>query len=235
MRAIAITGLAAEARVARRLGLRAVAAGGNADRTTAEIERLVAAGASGFVSFGICGGLDPALASGTMLLPAAARSETGERYAVDQAWHDALMATLRAAGLSVSTGDILGAAAIVHTPARKAALFRESGTVAVDLESHLVARAARAAEIPFVIVRAVADPAGRGLPAAALVGLDAEGRVALGAVLSSIARRPGQIPALLQVALDTRRALGALFRGARTLGGGLSVGVNASHGVLDVT
>jgi adenosylhomocysteine nucleosidase len=207
----AVTGLAAEARIAREVGLRALASGGNAARTAAAISRLIGEGATGLISFGICGGLDPRLASGTMVLPLATRSEGGARRCVNEAWHASLADVLP----SAATGELFGSRAIVDTRARKAALFRESGAIAVDLESHLVAQAALAAGIPFVVLRVVADAAGRGLPAAALVGLDAAGEPALGVVLGSIARHPKQVPALLRVTLDTHRALRALRRAAR--------------------
>jgi adenosylhomocysteine nucleosidase len=83
----AVTGLAAEARIAREVGLRALAGGGDAARTAAAISRLIGEGATGLVSFGICGGLDPRLASGTMVLPRATRSEGGARRCVNEAWH----------------------------------------------------------------------------------------------------------------------------------------------------
>jgi len=46
----------------------------------------------------------------------------------------------------------------------------------------------------------------------ALVGLDPDGTPALGAVLAAILRAPGQVPALLRLALETRTALRALER-----------------------
>src|SRR5690348_3529706 len=101
---------------------------------------------------------------------------------------------------------------------RWAALNRQSAAIAIDLESHLVADAAAAAGLPFAVLRAVADPAGRALPPAALIGLDAAGRPALGRILWSLMRQPAQLPALLQVARDTRRALAALRRAAEALG-----------------
>jgi adenosylhomocysteine nucleosidase len=213
----AVTGLAAEAMIARRAGLRAAAAGGDGGRRMAVISRLVAEGASGLVSFGICGGLDPALASGRLLLPMAVRDEAGARFAVDRFWHQAVAAALAKTGIAVAAGDLLGAAAIVATPERKHALHA-GGAVAVDLESHLVARAALTAGIPFLVLRAVADPARRCLPPAALVGLDAEGHVALGAALASLWRRPAQLPALVRIAFETRNALRALRRAAPVLG-----------------
>ncbi len=210
MPAGAVTGLVAEARIAERAGLRAAVAGGDAADAMAAIDRLVATGVCGLVSFGIAGGLSPSLVTGTLLLPRAVWSESGERYPVDEAWRTAVATALGHA--SPAAGDMLGADAIVGEVASKTEIFRRLGTVAVDLESHLVARVAARAAIPFIVLRAVADPAGRSLPPAALVGLDARGRPALGRVLGSLARDPGQLPALLGVARDTRRALAALRR-----------------------
>jgi adenosylhomocysteine nucleosidase len=209
----AVTGLAAEARIIRRLGLRTVATGGRALRTEAAVARLVAEGATGLLSFGICGGLDPALAPGTLILPRAVQSETGERYLADAASHRVCASAL---GDTFVTEDMLGAAGIADTVARKAALFRRTAAVAIDNESHLVAAAATAARLPFFVLRAVADPAARALPPAALVGLDDDGRPALLAVLRSLLTQPSQLPALLAIARDTRHALRALRSVAAT-------------------
>lgn len=209
----AITGLAAEARIARSIGLRAAAGAADPTRTAAAIARLIGDGATGLISFGICGGLDPALASGRLIVPRAIATEAGARHVVHGRWHRVLIDALAGAGMAPVTGDILGTAAVVDTPARKAALFAATGAVGVDLESHLAA----AAGLPFVALRAVADPAGRPLPPAALVGLDQNGRPVLGAVLASLARAPGQTAGLIRVGIDTRRALAVLRRAARVL------------------
>jgi hypothetical protein len=91
-------------------------------------------------------------------------------------------------------------------------LFQRTGAVAVDLESGAVARAATKAGIPFIVLRAIADSATRDLPPAARIGLDAQGRATLGTVLGSVLSHPGQLPALIRLALDTRVALKALAR-----------------------
>jgi adenosylhomocysteine nucleosidase len=205
----AVTGLAAEARLARRMGLGAAAAGGNAERTKAVAARFVAEGATGLLSFGICGGLDPALATGTLILPRAVWSETGERSLTDAAMHRRCADAL---GKVLVIQDILGASSVADTIERKAALFRRTGAAAIDTESHLVAAAAVAAKIPFLVLRAVADPASRAVPAAALVGLDEQGRPALAPVLRALLARPAQLPALIALALDARQALRALGR-----------------------
>ncbi|HXP31927.1 MAG TPA: nucleoside phosphorylase [Stellaceae bacterium] len=217
MRVAAITGLAVEARIARGAGLVAVATGGDAARTEAAAERLLAEGASALLSFGIAGGLDPGLAPGSLLLPRLVRSEDGATFPVDAAWRARVLTALRASGLVPEEGDLLGAARIVAASSAKAELHRRTGAIAVDLESHVAAQAAAQAGRPFLALRAVADPAWCVLPAAAVLPLDDEGRPRLGRVLLCVLRDPRQIPALLRVARDTARALTALRRAAAAL------------------
>ena len=215
-RIAAITGMEAEARLARDAGLVAMASGGVAAQTLAFAEAAIKDGAAALVSFGIAGALAPHLASGTLLLPRAVIAEDGTQYAVDEAWRAQVEAASRAAALPLETGDIFGAEAAIAAAEQKAALHRKTGAVAVDLESHLVARVAAKTGTPFLVLRAIADPATRTLPPAALDGLGADGKPALGRVLLSVARSPLQIAALIRLAGDTRRALSALGSALKT-------------------
>ena len=217
MSTVAIAGLAAEARIARRAGWSAVATGGDAARTRAAAERVLAAGADALVSFGIAGGLDPSLRPGSLIVPDAVIDEAGMRQAVDAVWQGRMTAALRQAGLACVGGDLLGGGAIAATPLIKSALRQKTRAVAVDLESHLVAREAARQHVPFLVLRAVADPAERYLPPAALIELSAGGRPRLGRVLLSLLCRPGQLGDMIRLAGDTRRALIALRKAADAL------------------
>ena len=145
----AITGLEAEARIARRAGLAARASGGIAAGTIEAAEACLAAGAEGLVSFGIAGALAPHLAPGSLVLPRVVVETDGARHDVDENWRARVRDRLIAAGLGIDEGDILGAAEAIATVERKAALHVATGAVAVDLESHIVARAARHSARPF--------------------------------------------------------------------------------------
>lgn len=217
MKVGAVTGLEAEARVARDAGFVAKPSGGVPAQTLAIAEGFLRDGVELLLSFGIAGALAPSLAPGALLLPRAVVDENGTRYPVDTAARMRAIDALQAAGLVVEEGDFLGATEAVSTPARKAEIFRITGAVAVDLESHLVAQvAARAAE-PFLVLRAIADRASQTLPPAAVNGLAPSGKPALGRVLSSVASDPRQIPALIGLARDTRRALDALGSALRVV------------------
>lgn len=217
----AVTGLAAEATVAREIGFEAVAGGGTAAGTEAAAMALLARPVIGLMSFGIAGGLAPGLCSGALILPAAVRARDGTAHWVDVEWHLRLAAAARKAGLAVTVGGMLGHDAIAATATEKAALHRETNAVAIDIESHVVAAVAQHARVPFVVLRAIADPAERDLPPAALLPLTAGGRPNLARVLLSVACRPGQVPALLALAKETNVALDALRRAGHALRGEL--------------
>lgn len=63
-----------------------------------------------------------------------------------------------------SVGALVTRAAPVETPAAKAALARECGALAVDMETAVVAEACRLAGVPLLAVRAISDPADTALP-----------------------------------------------------------------------
>lgn len=175
--------------------------GGTADGAAAAAARLIAAGCRGLVSFGLAGGLDPALAAGALVVPRAVLAD-GRSYAADAA----LIAALGGA----TAEALLASATVLATTAEKGAAWRAGGAAAVDMESGAVARAAAAAGLPFAVLRAVCDPATRPLPPAALVALDTGGAVGPARVALSVLRRPGQVAGLLALARDAARARRAL-------------------------
>jgi adenosylhomocysteine nucleosidase len=103
---------------------------------------------------------------------------------------------------------------LLATIEAKRALYAQTEALAVDLESGVLAEAAQAASLPFVIIRAVADPSGRALPKAAQIPLTSSGTPNLPAILGSVLRSPGQIPGLLALGLEMNRAMASLREAA---------------------
>jgi len=203
-------GLEAEARIARRLGSVAVG-GGLPAGAEAAAERLVTQGVRGLVSFGLAGGLDPGLHPGDVVVPTAVL-EGDHEYAVDPTLAEALGGRMPARALA---GD-----AVLADAAAKQAAWHRTGAAIVDLESGAVARVADRHRLPFAVLRAVCDPAARGLPPAALAALGATGRIGLGRVLASLLRQPAQLPALLLLARDAGRARHGLLDRVAALAAG---------------
>jgi hopanoid-associated phosphorylase len=217
MKVAAVTGMEAEARVARRAGIEALPSGGVPAHTLAIAERFLRDGAELLLSFGIAGALAPSLVPGSLLLPCAVIDNAGNRYPVDVDRHEkAYQVLCKLGALSIEKGDLFGACESIAEIDDKGKIFFEKQTVAVDLESHIVAEAAARAGRPFLVLRAIADSASRALPQAAVIGLGADGKPALGRVLLSVVRDPRQIPALIRLAGDTQKALAALGSALKT-------------------
>jgi len=61
-----VTGLKSEAKLLKSLGLACVSTGGQAREARRKIDRLIAEGATGLISFGIAGALSPELKTGDL-------------------------------------------------------------------------------------------------------------------------------------------------------------------------
>ena len=216
----AITGSSVEARCLRRQDVRIICSGGSAERARSEATRLVAEGAAALVSFGLAGGLASELRPGDLLLPASVRSARTAAWPVDPTWRVRVHAGLIAGGLRPRAGAIVGTERIVATTADKRKLFEATGAQAVDMESHEVAAVAAEAGLPFLVIRALADPYDQVVPQVAREALRPDGRVRLQGMLGGLFRERGGAMALLRLTRQSARALLCLRRAAALAGPG---------------
>jgi adenosylhomocysteine nucleosidase len=179
-----------------------VPGGGTPKGAERAAERLVARGAKALLSFGLAGGLDPALKPGTIVVPLAV-IEGAASYNTDPALSTAIGGWFG--------GFIVASDRIVVAREDKRALFEATLACAVDLESGAVARVAKRHDLAFAVLRAICDPASATLPPAALAALDAAGAIAFGRIAASIVLRPSQIPALVRLGRDAAAARKALI------------------------
>lgn len=241
---LVVAGLAFEARIARACRGVAVLYGvGHAltDPGSALSKQLsdMAAGASGIVSFGTAGGLDPQWVPGDCLLGTHIISERAphgsgakQRYSstsstplASAASGDAVqfdtryqayatdvqwLETLSRALPEAHRVKLFGAHAPVVSAGDKAALFARSQAGAVDMESHHLARLAALHGLPFAICRIVIDHADQNVPPAAIAGMSADGHTHLLPILASLCKQPSQLPALLRLGRDAGRAQRAM-------------------------
>jgi hopanoid-associated phosphorylase len=209
---LAATGLQRERRIVAGPDIEAIASGGDPVRLEAVLDRL-AGTASGIISIGIAGALAAGLPVGQWVVADAVLVD-GESLSTDPAWTNRLAARLPEA----ARGVLLGVNAMVAEATQKASLHSTTGAVAVDMESHIVARVARRHRLPFAAARVISDAAHHDLPPAVLVGMKSDGGMDLPAVLRSLLANPGQLPALIRTGLEAERGFRALLRGHRRLG-----------------
>ncbi len=226
-----VTGLAAEAKLIERAFARTrqespglACDGPGPERARAAASRLARDGAVLLVSFGVCGGLDPDLRPGDLVLADTVLTGDGARHPASAEQRAVQEARLAGLDLRIVAGPLLGQDQPLSNAADKAARFAATGALAVDMESHGVARAAQTAGLPFLVVRAVADPAGRSLPRAALKAIGSDGRLKLFSALAAMYLRPWESPSLIRLAYETRLAFDTLEKVAARFaepGGGL--------------
>ncbi|WP_232631332.1 phosphorylase [Methylobacterium sp. Leaf118] len=225
---LAVLGLAREARIAADPAVEVILSGGNPDRLRALLAARPLGGLRAVVSFGIAGGLDPALRPGDLVVARAvlAEGEAGPvRFAACDRIAAGLCARLAPLGARVVSGDLAGVESAVMTPGDKATLRARTGAVAVDMESQVAAAYAADHGLPFAALRVVCDPADRALPAFAANALKPNGDPDVPAVLAALLRREAGIGALIRLARDSGEAFRSLGRARALLG--LALGVDA--------
>ena len=174
----------------------------------AAARELAGRGVTGVVSFGLAGGLDPALEAGMLVVPEEVRGAAGQTWPVDGAWRAQVLDRLGSAA-EASGGSLMACARPLISVRDKQAARQSSGAVAADMESAAIATAAEETGMKLLVVRAIADDAVTALPPAARA-MGPSGQLLPGKLLVSLARRPWQLPALIGLGLKTRRACSAL-------------------------
>jgi len=214
---LVVVGMAFEARIVSRLGTRVVC-GGDGKTLEMDLTHAMAAGSSGLISFGVAGGIAPTLRPGTCVVASAVIDHDRVRPA-DARWAQRLARLIPGA----VSGAILGVPEPIAQSRAKQALHARTGAIAIDMESHVVARTAAQHGVPFAAVRVVVDPVERTIPRSALAGSMPDGTISPLAVLRSLARNPADLPGLIRMTLDTRAARATLLRGRNLLGPSLGL------------
>jgi adenosylhomocysteine nucleosidase len=176
--------------------------------------RLIEAGSGALISWGMAGGLDPALLTGTPFLPSEVVSPEGEVFPTARDWRERLCAALTASR-PVCEGRLLTCREPIGTAADKAIAFRQTAAAAVDMESFAVAEVAARGGLPFIAVRVIVDAAADALPRALLAAAAGRGVVQVRRLLGGLVRAPADVPALSRLVRKywtARRALSIVAR-----------------------
>lgn len=147
------------------------------------------------VSAGACGGLDPALGAGALVVPEAVATADGQRWT-----------TGPLPGLS-RRGTLLSVPDVVESAAAKTRLWLETGALAVDMESAPILAWAAARGVPGAVVRAVADTAERGVPADLARAVGEDGRLKPMSAVGAVLARPGAVAEAMALRHGTAAAL----------------------------
>jgi adenosylhomocysteine nucleosidase len=185
------------------------------DAAAAASRALLEAGAHALVSWGVAAGIDPALASGTLLLSSRAVTVMGTAEAgsalcetASRAWLDRLHDRLSGL-IPIARGPVAAVDHLLRTVIDKRDLAR-LGAPAADMESGGIAAVARAAGVPWIAMRAISDTADDVVPQSVLSSVDRAGQIRAHQLVSALLARPSDIACLPALARGFRAALKTL-------------------------
>jgi adenosylhomocysteine nucleosidase len=190
------------------------------------------------VSFGVSGGLHPALKTGDPVLSDQVLtwnldySSIATKRRIDKSGlhkpppTQALPVNFRADSRPVDyiakkfrennihfyQGPILWSPKPISTVASKLNAYRLTGALAVDMESRAVCEVAAEAGLPFFCLRAVCDPADQTVPDTLLAMVDKQGNPGIGYLLTHLVWRPWLLRNIIQMTRQFHQALVALER-----------------------
>jgi adenosylhomocysteine nucleosidase len=175
---------------------------------------LINAGADALASFGLAGGLDPALAAGTIFLPVEVVSTQHAAFQTARPWRERLGSVL--SGLRpVTQGKLLTSVEAITDAEAKAITFRDTGAVAVDMEGVAVAQIAAAHGRPFLAVKVIVDTAQDTLPKSVMAASSA-GQLQRWRLIGALALAPADVVGVIRLAQRFRIAHRSLRAVAHT-------------------
>lgn len=177
------------------------------------IARAAIDGCRGIVSYGVAGGLSPDLRSGDIVVGSEIVGTSGS-VPTDDVWSAWLLSAIPTAVY----GPIAGIDFPISERASRNELRLRSGALAVDMESHLIARLAVANSMRFVALRVVIDSAGRNIPPTALACISSNGETSRWRLSRLLLGRPSDTLDVVRLSADWWLARKALLCCSEALG-----------------
>lgn len=153
------------------------------------------------IAIGICGGIDPAVEIGDLVVPEATVVEASgaEGRPTPLPGH-------RASGRLLTTDEL-------HTDREEVAGLHRQGFVAVDMETGAIGLECEARSIPWSVLRAVSDRAGDPGVDAEVVGMaKPDGSAHVPSIARYVLRHPHRVPKMAELGRGMKRAVATSTR-----------------------
>ncbi len=210
-----VCGLKSEAKLLRGINAKILVSSPRRSKNDrkAAIEKFAGEGISLLISFGTAGALDPSFDAGNLVLATEVMEEGGKSWPTDHEFLVQLNNSLPGAVL----GGVLSRDRPVLTAAEKEKLHHQSGAVAVDMESHLVAKIAEDSGKPFLVLRAIVDTALTTIPSVLFEAIDEDGNARARFVFQALLKGNVRPTALSILYRAVKKANAALLGSAAAL------------------
>lgn len=190
--------------------------GAGTNNARAASELLIAQGSTRLISWGCAAALSEILKPGDLVLADTLTDAEGAQIDIHPDWLR-FTKNLLSTYLKVHTGNLAESKSIVATGKDKKRLHTQTGAIALDMESIAIAKVALQNNLPFLAIRAIADPVNMNLPKAINHSLNNEGDIVLGKLLLFIALHPSELPGLIKLGLHFNAAKNTLKLVAKQL------------------
>jgi adenosylhomocysteine nucleosidase len=191
--------------------------GVGSEHAGASAELLVKHGVGSLISWGCAAALDAAFQPGDLVLASSCvDTDQVEIKPNDQGWVEAVRNKLTQA-LTIRTGKLAESKIIVASSGDKTQLANATGAVVLDMESTAIARVAKLHKLPFLAVRAIADPLNMDLPKAVIHALNDQGEVILSKLFMFLLLHPSELLGLVKLGLHFKAARNTLKLVAKQL------------------
>jgi adenosylhomocysteine nucleosidase len=209
---VVVTGLDAEAEIARRAFPEATVFCGQSERDA--LATLVPNDCTAIVSFGLCGGLAPHVKVGDLIT--AYGVTNGE-----QIFHSDLEWTLRIQLATSAFPTFMFSSGVYReadTPEQRKLLFDRTKASVIDDESLAVARLAMERGIKMAVLRVVSDDYQDTIPSIARVAVKRDGSLDTRAALDWLSKNPTELSVVMDLAAKFKRSLAVLEAAATKVG-----------------
>ena len=172
--------------------------GAGAENARKAAELAVSKGATKLMSWGCAAALSPDLKMGDLVLADSLMRIDGVEMPVNATWHQHAK-TVLGSEVTAYKGALIASNTVISKAQEKQDLYAKTGAIALDMESGAIAEVAQHYALPFLAIRAIADPSSLDLPNAVIKALNENGEVEISKIITSLVFNPKEIPHLIQL------------------------------------
>ena len=176
---------------------------------------LIDKGAEQLISWGCAAALSPDLNPGDLVLPQQLLTESKELISIASPWLNHV--TEQLSSLCPITGLLAESTVIIAESSAKKLLNSQSKAIALDMESIAIVQTAKQHNLPAIVIRCIADPAGMSLPKSISHSLNRQGEVELLKLFRFLLTHPTELPGLIKLGLHFHAAKNKLKSAAKHL------------------
>lgn len=179
-------------------------------------KKLIAEGIDVLISWGSAGAVHENVPLGALLFPQKVMDASQNTFIAEAEVYKKIKESLPSR-IKVVHGALAETPTPLTDASQKKAFQKTSEAVAVDMESGTLARLAHQQQIPFAVIRSVADTSTMAIPPSILNTMNAEGKINFAHLSQQLLTHPTDILSLIRLGIGFGRAKDTLTQVAQIL------------------